>query len=296
MKKVSKPLVSVVIACYNHQSFVQDCIESVIKQTYENVELIIIDDGSVDDSVDKIKEMISLCENRFVNFEFRYRENRGLTATLNEALMWCSGEYYCPFASDDIMKKNRLTLQVNYLENNIDCAGVFGAYEVIDNNGLVVGVRSKKNKKYQFEDIFLHKHELPAPTQLLRMSVVKNMGGYIDNILIEDWYMWLKISNSGYSLDYINFLFVQYRKHHSNTSNKLDLVFMGRLDIINMFKDSIFYNEAYAHAFLVSANEYLAIGDNRSWSMYLQFVKRKGGFFTIKSFQYLLKFIIRIVR
>ena len=59
MQNNEKPLVSVVIPCYNHEKFVQDCIQSVIDQTYENIELIIIDDGSKDSSVDKIKGMIA---------------------------------------------------------------------------------------------------------------------------------------------------------------------------------------------------------------------------------------------
>ena len=69
MNQSNQPLVSVVIPCYNHENFVQDCIQSVIDQTYDNIELIIIDDGSKDNSVDKIKEMIGLCEKRFTNFE-----------------------------------------------------------------------------------------------------------------------------------------------------------------------------------------------------------------------------------
>ena len=55
-----QPLVSVVIPCYNHEQFVQDCIQSVIDQTYQNIELIIIDDGSKDNSVEKIKELMRL--------------------------------------------------------------------------------------------------------------------------------------------------------------------------------------------------------------------------------------------
>ena len=65
------PLVTIAIPCYNHEQYVQDSIQSIIDQSYSNIELIIIDDGSKDNSVLKIQELISICTNRFSRFEFR---------------------------------------------------------------------------------------------------------------------------------------------------------------------------------------------------------------------------------
>ena len=111
-------MVSVVIPCYNHENFVQDSIQSVIDQTYQNIELIIIDDGSKDGSVEKIQEMIPACQERFIRFEFRHRLNKGLSATLNEALEWCQGIYYSAIASDDMMLPEKTKLQVEFLKEN----------------------------------------------------------------------------------------------------------------------------------------------------------------------------------
>ena len=289
MNQSNQPLVSVVIPCYNHEHFVQDCIQSVIDQTYENIELIIIDDGSKDRSVEKIQEMIFACEKRFKRFEFRYRPNKGLSRTLNEALVWCEGEYYSPFASDDIMFVNKIEIQVKYLELNIQCAGVFGAFQIIDNDGVVIGLRKKNTKKYKFEDIFLHRHELPAPTQLLRTHLVKEVGCYPENILIEDWYMWLRMTELKLSLNYVDNILVKYRRHENNTSKKLDIMMESRSIIIERFKSHYLYNDALACAYLVSANDYISIDKGKSWNFYLKFrkIKNKGNYFA--SFKYVIK-------
>ena len=131
MKIEKNPLVSVVIPCFNHENFVQQTIQSVIDQDYKNIELIIIDDGSKDSSVEKIKSLVSVCVNRFDKFYFIHRINKGLCETLNEAIEICSGEYLCCIASDDIILNDKISYQVKYLENNSSSIGVFGGVEVI---------------------------------------------------------------------------------------------------------------------------------------------------------------------
>ena len=237
------PLVSVVIACYNHEQFVQDCIYSVINQTYRNIELIIIDDGSKDNSIAKIQEMVELCEQRFIRFEFRYRPNKGLAATLNEALIWCKGEYYCPFASDDIMLENKLKIQVDFLEKNNNCVAVCGGISIVNqDNKLIKNLVLKKNT-YTFNQIFMLKHNLPAPTQMSRLDIVKKVGGYNTNIKLEDWYMWLLLSTEG-ELCYIPELLSKYRYHENNTFKQIDTMYSGRIQILNLYKKHVLYSEA----------------------------------------------------
>lgn len=244
MQMNKQPLVSVVIPCYNHESFVQDSIQSVIDQTYENIELIIIDDGSKDSSVEKIQEMIPACKERFFRFEFRYRPNKGLSATLNEALEWCEGEYYSAIASDDIMLPEKTKLQVEFLKENKNISAVFGGIELIDNNNVKISERVRQSKQYSFKDIILHQHDLPAPTQMIRLSALKNVGGYDPNILIEDWYMWLRLSSYS-DLYYMDHLLCLYRQHETNISKNLEKMHSGRFDVLSCFKDSIYHEEAY---------------------------------------------------
>ena len=247
-------LVSIIIPCYNHEIFVKDTIQSVIDQTYQNIELIIIDDGSIDKSTCKIQEMTHLCEQRFVRFEFRTRPNKGLSATLNEAVEWCKGEYFSAIASDDIMLDKKTAIQVNILNENQHITAVFGGAIIIDKNNNKIDTLLYENREYNFENIILHQHILPAPTQMIRMKVLEKIGGYKSYLIIEDWYMWLKLSQFGNIL-YVKEIFSLYRQHDSNISNNVMKMRQGRLDVLDYFKDSEHYRQAINNVRWINANE-----------------------------------------
>ncbi len=166
MEKNNQPLVSIVIPCYNHENFVQDCIQSVIDQTYQNIELIIIDDGSKDNSILKILDMVDLCKSRFLNFEFIYRDNKGISATLNEGLDLCNGTYISLLSSDDYYHENKISEQINFLKlnKNIEFA-VTKSYVVNDLNEVLFEQTKTYNlnlgNEIGFEDIFIFRTHLP---------------------------------------------------------------------------------------------------------------------------------------
>lgn len=237
-------LVSIVIPCYNHEGFVQDSIQSVIDQTYQNIELIIIDDGSKDSSIAKIEEMSALCEQRFMRFEFRTRPNKGLSSTLNEAIEWCQGTYYAAIASDDVILSHKIASQVNFLNNNSEILAVFGGVKYVDEQNNVIRTSIGKPKLYDFERVVMHKFDLPAVTQLIRLDAIKQVGGYDCSIILEDWYMWLKLTRNG-KIYYMGEVFALYRQHDSNMSKNIEKMKQGRLDVLSFFKDSEYYNKAF---------------------------------------------------
>lgn len=256
----SIPLVSIVIPCYNHERFVQDSIQSVIDQTYDHIELIIIDDGSKDGSVAKIQEMVDICEQRFSRFEFRHRDNIGLSATLNEALEWCRGQYYSALASDDQILPDKTKYQIEFLENNQDIAAVFGGVQLIDENNIRLDKIISKTRSYDFKDILMHKHDLPAPTQMIRMKDIKKVGGHDSSLYIEDWYMWLKLSQH-HGIFYINQVFALYRHHDNNNSKNFEKMHEARIEILSLFKDSDFYEEALESIKWMNATERFIASD-----------------------------------
>ena len=93
MNQDNMPLVTAVIPVYNHEKYVVESIRSILNQTYQNIELIVINDGSKDRSHQMILPLVEECRQRFVRFEYINRENIGLTATLNQALAWATGDY-----------------------------------------------------------------------------------------------------------------------------------------------------------------------------------------------------------
>ena len=248
MESNSLPLVSVVIPCYNHEKFVQDSIQSVIDQTYQNIELIIIDDGSKDRSVETIQQMILACEQRFTRFEFRSRSNKGLSATLNEALAWCQGEYYSAIASDDMMFISKTEKQVEILSQEPNVVAVFGAVELIDNKNNKIGEIRQPDKNFEFNDLLYTDRFLPAPTQMIRMESLRETGGFIDGMIIEDWYIYLKLLESGNKIIYKDELYAYYRNHGENTFSNPYKMALGRLQVLNNFQQYTLFKKAYIKA------------------------------------------------
>lgn len=239
----NQPLVSVVIPCYNHEKFVQHSIQSVINQTYENIELIIIDDGSKDNSVIKIQEMVESCKKRFVRFEFRNRLNLGLSSTLNEGLNWAKGKFFSPLASDDSYLMDKILIQVQYLLINYNVVALSGNIIYIDENDIKISQTSIEEKKVSFTEIITHNYFLPAASQIIKTDVIKRIGGYDEILLIEDWDMWLRIAVEG-EIYFIKDVLAHYRIHGKNTSKNSRAMNRDRLIILKKYKEDKVYFKA----------------------------------------------------
>lgn len=236
-------MVSVVIPCYNHERFVQDSIQSVIDQTYQNIELIIIDDGSKDGSVKKIQQMIPTCQERFIRFEFRHRPNKGLSATLNEALEWCEGEFFSPLASDDRYLRNKVLSQVEKISEFDEVIALSSNISYIDETDNFIRNTNKLERIYYFEDIFLAEYFLPAASTLIKTKVLKEINGYDETRKIEDWDMWLKLAQKG-PIVFMQETLSFYRLHETNTSKKIKLMNNERLEIIRKYENHEFFKRA----------------------------------------------------
>lgn len=242
MLKTDPPLVTFVIPSYNHAPFVYESIKSVIEQDYQNIELIIIDDGSKDNSVQIIEQLIPDCHERFVRFEFRSRENKGLCATLNEALEWSQGEYFSPLASDDVAYPEKTSFLVSKIINT-DLSAVFGNIRRVGEEKEVYNFPLYQNE-YEFEDLFLHKKLPPTPGVLLRTSDILDVGGYSEKVVLEDWYMWLKLTQRGKRIVSFDRVVSIHRRHDNNTVKDKELMHRAREEVIKHFSNEPLYKAA----------------------------------------------------
>ena len=151
---MANSLVSVVIPCYNHEHYIEQAISSVLSQDYPSIELIVIDDGSTDNSPQTIKEL----HDKQQNFTYLSQKNSGLIATLKRGLTRAKGEFFCQLASDDFLPSNSISKRVEKLNANLNSVAVFtDAYSV---NGDVVTerriTRDKLKRMYASDDPITH--------------------------------------------------------------------------------------------------------------------------------------------
>lgn len=244
MEEKNMPLVSVIVPCYNHEKYVKETIESIVNQTYKNIELIVINDGSKDNTHNVIMSYEAQCKERFIRFEYINRENKGLSATLNEMVSWSKGKYFSAIASDDILTTNKISLLVEELENLDESYVVaFGDAIFIDDESNEVyidyttGEYTTKEKggksfleyytrerDFNYKDknefgsykTLLGRNYLPAMSAVIKLEKIKEVDAWTSGNTIEDWEMWLKLSKK-YKFAYVDEPVALYRLHESNT-------------------------------------------------------------------------------
>ena len=222
----SYPLVSIIIPAYNHEKYILKVLNSVLEDRYQNKELVIIDDGSTDNTNYLITEWIKNNTNK-LNIKYKCRDNRGVSKTLNELVRMSSGEYICIVSSDDYLLDGGIAKRVEYLQKNLTKMAVFGDCVVVDQNNkniLNSGLRDyykahienyKEEKSLKNEIII--RWSVPGPVFMARkIMYTKHNMFYRENLIGEDWDMYLRLVSKNY-LGFVDFKVSAYRLHHSNT-------------------------------------------------------------------------------
>ncbi len=211
------PLVTVYITNYNYGQYLIKAIESVLSQTYDYMELIIIDDGS-DDGSRSIIEKYSPRANVFSVFQ----KNKGLNASNNVAFKMARGKYIMRLDADDFLAPQAVEIMTSELERNSDCALVFPDYYLVDKEEKVI----EQVIRHNFEkDVSLLDQPAHGACTLIRKSILESIGGYDQTFSIQDGYdLWLNIIDK-YPVRNVNLPLFYYRQHDKSiTSNEKKLL------------------------------------------------------------------------
>lgn len=197
------PLVSVICLCYNHARFIAEALESIIAQTYPNLEIIIVDDCSTDNSVEIIEEYLQ----KYPQLSFiSTGTNQGNTKAFNMGWRASKGAYIIDFATDDVLMHDRVEKQVQaFLKLDESYGVIYSDAEYIDDNSNHIGfhcTRNSKNEVISFApsgDIFqylLGRYFICPPTMMMKRTVLDELGGYDETLAYEDFDFWLRSSRN----------------------------------------------------------------------------------------------------
>lgn len=212
--------VSVVIPLYNHASYIGEAVESVLSQGDAVGELIVIDDGSRDESVATMSRLAHLDP----RIRFEAQENRGAHATINRGLRMARGEYLAILNSDDAYEAGRLSQLVRALDIDEGSAIACSAIAFMDGAGMIVGnswfdaaLANYKEVRDLGLAIIDANFAMTTSNMLLRRSLVEAIGGFAPLRYAHDMEFLLRAAALGYRLAFVDRKLLRYRFHASNT-------------------------------------------------------------------------------
>jgi len=217
--KQKETLVSVVMPVYNAGRFLDLAILSIMNQTYQNLELIIVNDASSDNSAKIIAKYKKLYSRKIKVVTLTQNVNRGGDAAGNIGYSLAKGKYIARMDSDDIALPTRLAKQVEYMEANKDVSVLGTQAEVIDINGVVVGVKKMPTSHELIEREFFTFHPLIHPTVMVRKSAIKRKKLYLtDYHANNDYLTFFTLLMQGKKMANLSESLLQYRVHGDNDS------------------------------------------------------------------------------
>lgn len=246
------PLVSVAVATYNSASYVIETLESIYNQTYSNIELIISDDCSKDETVNLVNEWLASdkVQSRFNNIEIiTVTKNTGVSSNCNRCLAATNSEWLKFIAGDDILLPNCIEDNISYVKANPEVKIVFSQValyqdffkkenyvKTVPMNFPYNFMHENLSARNQYELLLISDRINYTPSSFVKKQVQIDLGGFDENNTdVEDYPMWLKLTRSGIRFYYFHKVTVGYRIHSKATNNTSNDV-LFKPSIFNSFK------------------------------------------------------------
>lgn len=254
---INSPKVSVIIPTYNRAIHIGRAVESIFTQTYQDFEIIIIDDGSTDNT----KDVLFGYHDRI---KYIYQTNKGVSSARNRGIKEARGEYLAFLDSDDIWLPTKLEKQIKLFHKDPTIYLVYSYARYFDRDNNSDFIRPQHISK-SFEDFLYAETVLPTSSVMLRKEAIDKVGLFDEQLpSIEDYDLWLRISQK-FKVDFISEILVEKNNYPGNLSNNRVKMYVGQVgvckNILTRFekeidKKKILEKEAKNHYLL--AKEYYA--------------------------------------
>lgn len=223
--------VSVVIPAFNSAAYIRETINSVLNQSFKDLEVVVVDDGSKDNTGELLKDYHS-------KVRYILKENGGPASARNLGIKEAKGEFIAFLDADDLWMSDKLEKQLERFDGE-DIGLVFSSVQKMDkdNHDLPDYVNRERFEGHIFEKLF-NKNFVPTSTVLVRKSCFEEFGVFDEDpelISVEDYDMWLRIA-SKYKLAHVDEKLVRYRVHENNISKNLARSYFGEIKVLEANK------------------------------------------------------------
>lgn len=206
-------MISVIIPAYNAERYIKEAIESALSQTYKDIEIIVINDGSTDRTGDIAFQCFQHESQRVL---IVHQKNKGASAARNTGIKYAKGEYIAFLDADDVWLPNKLQKQIALLENDKDLALVYS--NCYRNTDTLFDI-AKPHRGFAFSELILDNF-IPTSSVVVRKSILDKVGVFNESFLIsQDFDLWLRIAHA-HKIDFVDLPLVKYEMDSDGLSKK----------------------------------------------------------------------------
>ena len=239
----SNPKVSIVIPVYNGSNFLREAIDSALAQTYKNIELIVVNDGSTDSGKTE-----NIAKSYGENIRYFHKENGGVASALNLGISEMKGEYFSWLSHDDVYLPDKLEVLVSAIKNEADPVILYGDYYLINGKSKVTGLRRIRHlPPERFLYSIITSFPVNGCTTLIPKSCFDEVGFFNEQLrTTQDYEMWVRLSQK-YRFVHIRKALIQSRIHreqgvhtlsdvHASEANDFYIGCMNTFSVRDIFK------------------------------------------------------------
>lgn len=225
-------MVSIIIPSYNHAHYIHEAINSALAQTYKNIEIVVIDDGSTDNTKEVVTSYTNTGKVRYI-----YQENRGLAAARNSGLRVAKGRYIKFLDSDDFLYPEQIKMQVDQIKTNDSIFSISDCIYLRPNGTTALHKYYPPDPERQL-NVFIEANQAPVHSFLTPKSLIEKAGGFDETLkACEDWDLWIRILQGGAITKHLPYAGCCYRISMTSMSSDSNKMFIQKCKVIEKVND-----------------------------------------------------------